>query len=193
MPRDDTLSYDALIRELRRLCLEARTGTLFIATSENHAVRVVLQRGEITHVVARGQMGMAAVASIKQITGGRLTFSEDAIDGGQPQALPTTSELLAMLGGGEPTASGGVATAALLANLQRARAIIEPELTEYLGPMAAMLYEELVARIGRGTGPATFNEAIDHLAGELRNPAKAVRFKDSVRARLAAAAIKAAP
>src|SRR3954464_923378 len=99
MPRDEILSYDALIREVRRLCLEARTGTLFIATSENHAVRIVVQRGEITHVLARGQVGMAAVASIKQITGGRLTYSEDAVDGGAPQSLPTTAELLAMLGG----------------------------------------------------------------------------------------------
>ena len=99
MPRDGILNYDALIQEVRRLCLEARTGTIFIATSENHAVRIVIQRGAITHVVARGQAGMAAMAPIKEISGGRLTYSEGAIDAGKPQSLPTTSELLAMLSG----------------------------------------------------------------------------------------------
>jgi len=184
MPRDDTLSYDALIQEVRRLCLETRTGTIFIATSENHSVRIVIQRGAITHVIARGQAGMAALAPIKEISGGRLTYSEGAIDAGKPQSLPPTSELLAMLSGEDPTSSVGAVTTALLTHLQQSRGIIEAELTEYLGPMAAMVCDEMVARIRQGKGPTTLAAAIDHLAGELSDPTKASRFKDGVRERL---------
>jgi hypothetical protein len=182
MPRDGILNYDALIQEVRRLCLEARTGTIFIATSENHAVRIVIQRGEITHLVARGQVGAAAIAALKEISGGRLTYSDSAADGGKPQSLPPTSELLAMLSGEDSTPPA--ATATLLTTLQQARAIIESELTEYLGPMAAMVYEEMLGHIRRGKGPTTLREAIDHLAAELSDPAKASRFKDSVRGRM---------
>ena len=57
-------------------------------------------------------------------------------------------------------------------------------MTEYLGPMAAMVCDEMVARIRQGKGPTTLTAAIDHLAGELSDPAKASRFKDSVRERL---------
>ena len=184
MSRDDILSYDALIQQVRGLCLEARTGTIFIATSENHSVRIVMQRGEITHVVARGQVGMAAVASIKEISGGRLTYSEGAADGGKPQSLPRTSELLAMLSGEDQTPSGGAVTATLLSKLQQAREIIEAELTEYLGPMAAVVYNEMVTRIRQGKGPTTLTAAIDQLAAELSDPDKASRFKDSVRGRI---------
>jgi hypothetical protein len=190
MPGDGFLSYDALIRELGRLCQEGCTGTLFIATSDNHALRVVLQRGEITHVIARGQIGMAAVASIKQVAGGRVTYSDTVIDGGMPHSLPPTAELLAMLGESERTVGAGVDTAPLLASLDQGRAIIESELAECLGPMAAMVYEEVVARIGHVGGPTTFKATIDQLGDELRHPAKADRFKDRVRSRLAAAAIK---
>lgn len=180
------LGYDDLIRELRRLCVENRSGTLFITTPENHSLRFVLRRGEITHVVAHGQTGMAAVAWVKQMTAGRFTYSEEAIEGGKPQSLPPTSELLAMLGGADPDPRLAPTTAAFVTTLQRNRAIIESELSEYLGPMAGLLYSELVTKASLGVGPTTLKDAIDSLAGEVPDATKAARFKDKVRLRLAA-------
>src|SRR5262249_60867770 len=61
------------------------------------------------------------------------------------------------------------------------RAVIEAELTEYLGPMARIVVEEPV--------PAAHDltDFIDSLAGELNDPAKSATFKARVRDRLASA------
>src|SRR5262249_41744573 len=61
------------------------------------------------------------------------------------------------------------------------RAVIEAELTEYLGPMARIVVEEHV------TAAHDLTDFIDSLAGELNDPAKSATFKARVRDRLASA------
>lgn len=180
------LSYRELIGELRRLCAEGRTGTLFITTSDNHPVRFVVRTGAITAVMFRQQTGGAALASIKRIAGGRLNYSTELFDYGPPQELPSTPELLTVLDGMAADADerGGPGGAVVAASLNRSRAIIEAELTEYLGPMAQVIYSEHVARAVRGGGSTSVNDVIESLARELGDPGKATRFKERVRARL---------
>lgn len=179
---DGVLSYQGLIREVRRLCSRRMSGCIFITTSENHAVRFELHDGTITAVSFRQQLGLDAIPAIKRITGGQLRYSEDRLPHPPQNGLPATPELLAMLNGSpaEPDDEPPVASAPVRESLARSRPIIESELAEFLGPMAQVVCGDHIAL---ATG---MNELIESLAKELADAGKAARFKERVRARLAA-------
>ncbi|OLC15300.1 MAG: hypothetical protein AUH29_08180 [Candidatus Rokubacteria bacterium 13_1_40CM_69_27] len=184
---EPVLGYRDLIGEVRRLCAEGRTGTVFITTSDNHSVRFVLRSGAITAMVFGLQTGLAAMTSIKRITAGRLSYSEELPQRAPQEELPPTPELLTLLGGGmAPDAAddGGPSAGTVATSLNRSRAILETELVEYLGPMARVVCNEHLTRAARG-GSTSVNDVIEGLASELGDPEKAARFKERVRARLA--------
>ena len=179
---DSVLGYRELLGEVRRLCGQRQTGSIFITTSDNYSVRFALQNGLIIALGFRNQTGMEAIASIQRISKGRLQFS-DGLPPQQPQAgLPSTPELLALLERGDSDASDGEAANAghLSEVLVGNRAVIEAELVEYLGPMARVVLSEHIATA------RTLNDLIESLAREVSDPDKSARFKERVRERLAA-------
>ena len=68
------------LAELRRLCAERRTGTLFVATAKNQSGRLGLFEGQI--VSARFQLpsGLEAVDEIRKVGSARFTFTEGHAD-----------------------------------------------------------------------------------------------------------------
>ena len=179
---DSFLGYRELLGEVRRLCGQRQTGSIFITTSDNYSVRFALQNGTIIAVGFRNQTGMEAIASVQRISKGRLQFS-DGLPPQQPQAgLPSTPELLALLERGETDASNGdAAKAGHVSEVPpRNRAVIEAELVEYLGPIARVVFAEHIATA------KSLNDLIESLAREFSDPDKSTRFKERVRERLAA-------
>src|SRR3989442_806598 len=99
------------------------------------------------------QPGVAAMTSIKRITAGRLSYSEELPQRAPQEELPPTPELLTLLGGGmAPDAAddGGPSAGTVATSLNRSRAILETELVEYLGPMARVVCNEHLTRAARG-------------------------------------------
>lgn len=182
---EPVLDYRDVLGEVRRLCAEGRTGTIFVTTSDNHAARFMLRGGAITAVLYGLQSGLAAVASITRITGGRLRYSEELPQHAPQEDLPPTRDLLTLLGGRADSATtdspSGTGTA--VTSLNGSRAIIEAELVEYLGPMARVVCEEHLTRAARD-GSKSLNDVIESLARELADPDKMARFTERVRARL---------
>ena len=176
---DSVLTYGQLIGEVRRLCGQHQTGRVFITTSDNHSVSFGLQNGAIVALSFRNQTGLEAVAAIQRIHKGSLNFSSGLPPKPQP-GLPPTRELLSLL---QSAATDPIDADAgpqpVDEAVARNRAVIEAELTEYLGPMARIVVEEHVAA---APDLATF---IDSLAGELNDSAKSATFKARVRERLA--------
>lgn len=103
MQQEDQPSFlDKLMRELRRLCDEGQSGTLFITTEENHAARFVIKHGAIVGITYRTKHGPNAIPFIKGITGGTYIFSRDRLflSSAETSAapLPKVSEIFRLLG-----------------------------------------------------------------------------------------------
>ena len=94
--------FDELMQELRRLCEEKHSGTLFVTTEENHAVRFVLKDGMITGITYRTKHGPAAIPLVRNITGGTYTFASNRVFQSYAESsagpLPSTAEIFRQLG-----------------------------------------------------------------------------------------------
>ena len=194
------MSYRHLMTELGALCAAKRTGTMFVATTDNHSARIGLRQGDIVSLVFRNQRGLEALDHIRKITAGRFSFSDAVVDKAPHADLPHTSDLLALLVGEEsplpPPASAPPAAAAPrpaapasaqpLDNpqLARAQAVIESELTEFVGPIAPLLCREHMARTAAAGPPWDWRELVEAVAREIGDRAKEDRFKQQALARL---------
>jgi hypothetical protein len=194
------MSYRQMMTELRALCADMRTGTMFIATTDNHSARIGLRQGEIVSLVFRNQRGLEALDHIRKITAGRFSFSDAVLDKAAHADLPYTSDLLALLVGEEsplpppapapqaaapPRAPAAAATPPVEhPQLVRAQAVIESELTEYVGPIAPLLCREHIARTAAAGPPWDWRELVEAVAREIGDRAKEERFKQQALARL---------
>ncbi|MDO8479429.1 MAG: hypothetical protein Q7W02_25200 [Candidatus Rokubacteria bacterium] len=199
-PTQAPMSYRQLMTELGALCAAKRTGTMFIATTDNHSARIGLRQGDIVSLVFRTQRGLEALDHIRKITAGRFSFSDAVVDKGTYADLPHTADLLALLVGEEsplpppapapPLAAAPRAPAPAAAQpidnpqLARAQAVIESELTEFVGPIAPLLCREHIARAAAAGPPWDWGELVEAVAREIGDRGKEDRFKQQALARL---------
>src|SRR3989304_2777390 len=186
-PEPAPMSYRHLMTELGALCAAKRTGTMFVATTDNHSARIGLRQGDIVSLVFRNQRGLEALDHIRKVTAGRFSFSDAVVDKGTYADLPHTADLLALLLGEEsplpPPASAAPrtppATAQRVDNpqLARAQAVIESELTEFVGPIAPLLCREHLARVAAAGPPWGWRGLVEGVAREVGDRAKEDRFK----------------
>ena len=95
MTTDALRSYDELIAELRRLCAERRTGTLFIATADNAAGHIALRDGLVVAVGFRRTTGIDAAHALRKITRARFSFTPDFVQA--TDSSPSSIGVLAIL------------------------------------------------------------------------------------------------
>jgi hypothetical protein len=123
---------------------------------------------------------------------GRINFTDAVMDRGPRGDLPMTVDLLAMLGTDDfppivptpPEPGPPPPASAADAQLTRAQAVIEAELTEYLGPMAVVICREHIARAAAAGPPHDVRQIVEALAREIGDRAKEERFRQQVLARL---------
>lgn len=198
-PEPAPMSYRQLMTELGILCAAMRTGTMFIATTDNHSARIGLRQGDVVSLVFRTQRGLEALDHIRKITAGRWSFSDAVVDKAAQADLPRAADLLALLVGEEsplpapppasPLAAAPRAPAAAAPpphhpQLARAQVVIESELTEYVGPIAPVLCREHIARAAAAGPPWDWNLLVDAVAREIGDRVKEDRFKQQALSRL---------
>jgi hypothetical protein len=177
MAADAHVGYDELLAEIRRLCTERRTGTLFIATGDNEGGQLGLRDGVIVAARFRRATGLDAVHAIRKIRSARFTFARDVVEPADPRRSLSSAAALAVLTDAE-------APRALPQDDGALRDVLTTALTEYLGPMAAVVVREQLAeaqRAGRSTA-----EVVEALARGIDEPAAAGAFRANVAAALAA-------
>ncbi|HEX7043398.1 MAG TPA: hypothetical protein VF203_02175 [Burkholderiales bacterium] len=184
MDSDAVLGHAEIVRELERLHREGRSGTARVATPDNQLLQVVFSEGAILSVTFGTRQNVEAIRQFAAARkGGRLRFSEGKVrvpEGAGP--LPDTITVLRMLGVTDPL--GGVATAA---SGPAALAAVESEAVEFLGPMASIVWEEQLARIGNPDKPGALQRLIDALAreiGRMGDADKAEQFRAAVARKL---------
>jgi hypothetical protein len=203
-PERAAVPYAELLSELSRLCAARRTGTMFIATTDNQSARIGLQQGDIISLVFRTQRGLEAIDRIRKITAGRFTFSDTVVDRVASADLPTTSDLLSLLAGnGAPPVVSAApappapppdaaprpgapaqAQAAASPELVRVQGIIEAELTEFVGPIAPLLWRAHISKAAAAGSPLDLPALVEAVAREIGDRAKEDRFKQQALARL---------
>jgi hypothetical protein len=191
-PEPAPVPYRQIVTELAALCRAQRTGTLFIATTDNQSARIGLREGEISSLAFRNQRGLEAIIQLRKIVAGRINFTDAVMDRGPRGDLPMTVDLLAMLGTDDfppivptrPEPDPPPPASAADAQLTRAQAVIEAELTEYLGPMAVVICREHIARAAAAGPPHDVRQIVEALAREIGDRAKEERFRQQVLARL---------
>src|SRR5262249_43245398 len=150
MTGDALRSYDELIAELRRLGLERRTGTIFIATADNESGQIGMRDGLIVHARFRRKTGLEAAYLLRKIGKARFSFTKDFVETTDPSL--SAGAVIAVLTDVEmPVAAPPVAPtdreavrradheAVRRADHEAVRRVLTKALTEYLGPMAAVV------------------------------------------------------
>lgn len=175
-------TYGELINALKSLCRERATGTMFIATPDNHFVRIVLTNGEISAASFRTKHGVEALPLIRRINAGRFKFSEGQITADAAASLPPGNDALRVLADdGMSLNAVDAAQRSLTADkIVLAPKIIERELAEYLGPIAGIVCSEHVGRIGAPRQVGDVASLLEAVAREIRDPRKVRAFKEQV-------------
>lgn len=172
-------TYAELMQALKSLCREASSGTMFIATPDNQFARIVLREGQVVSLSFRTKHGVEALPLIRGIRAGRFKFSagQVAVDDNAPLAGNGTDVLRLLLG---DHAQGGPMHAIPADRLVQIPRIAERVLAEFLGPIAGVVCEEHLGKLGAPREAAAAADFIDALAREVRDPAHARRFREQV-------------
>lgn len=175
------LSYAQVMDEVRRACVEKRTGTMMIATHDNQLARIVLQDGEIVSIAYGLKSGRDAIPLLKGIKEARVKFSQGKVGGELGTGnLPSTPDIMRLLGGDRRSADGPAARSLTVDQLSKALPVIEAQLVEFLGPLANIVWNEHVDRVGKPVTASKVRALIDELAKEIGDPTKIQSFKEQV-------------
>ena len=182
MSADAFVGYDDLIGELRRLGVERRSGVLFIATGDNEGGHLTLRDGVIVAARFRRKTGLEAAYDLRKIRTVRFTFTRDLPETPDPrQALSPTAVWAVLTDTPEATPS--------LADRHGAvRNILITALTEYLGPMAAVVVRDQLRDAERAGGETA--DVVETLARGIDDPAAAAAFRAQATAALSARAAR---
>lgn len=175
-------TYAELMQALKSLCREASNGTMFIATPENQFARIVLRAGKVVSLSFRTKHGAEALPLIRDIRAGRFKFSEGQVAIDEGTEVEGHSDVLRLLMGDH--AHNGAARHIPADRLVQMPRIAERVLAEFLGPIAGIVCEEHLGKVG---APRDASEAVDFieaLAREVRDPAQARSFREQLWAQL---------
>ena len=187
------LSYFQIISELQALCKARQSGTLFIKTQDNKSARFSLEEGDIVGCCYRQSKGYDALPQILAIESGTVSFNDHGPLGTEHPVLPKTAELLAMLTQKDVSRSlpsSGVrglssSTSAKSGSLNSKNDVIFSEmsviLTEYVGPMASVLFSGYANEKDKIMSDVVdFEQMIDDIAGQIGNPKESEEFKTRI-------------
>lgn len=166
--------------ELHKLCQEKRTGTLFIASVDNRLVQFGLDQGQIVFVSCQNKRGPEALLLLQEqnfkVSVTRFVEGQSPVN---RLELPPTDQILQQLEGGvgRLPAMGDPASRRTLSD--KAKTVLEQELVEFIGPMAAIICEETWNSVGE------LEAALEVLSRELPDSGQVARFRQNVLKRLA--------
>jgi len=173
------LKYQELIAEIHRLFSEKQTGTIFITTSDNHLVRLVLNKGEIVHLVYdTNYRSYDAIPLLKKIQAGRLQFARGIFEAADEISLPPTKELLYVLKGkGEEKDLLTYSPKKVDSPFEEVIIQIKRALSNHIGPIAALICDEYIEKAGGINNLDAIDSLIDDVAKEIDEPNTERLFK----------------
>ncbi len=165
--------------ELQKLCLEKRTGTLSVITAHNWMAQFGLNEGKIVFLSVQNKQGLEGLEILEMLRRQEIKVSTSRFAEGRIAAsrstLPPTDHILGLIvGNSAPEVDSNSARMT-----DQAKAIVEQELMEFIGPMAMIVCEEV------WNAANSLDTALDALSQELSDPGQVARFRQNVLKRLA--------
>jgi len=181
----DVRSYEPLshlIAELETLCRNRSTGMVFIVTDDNQMARLNLKAGEIDFISFHHKRGKDALAMFSNIHAGLLRFEAGHTAENASMDLPSTVDILEYLANpagspGVPADSSAPKHTGMTLSASR-RVMIEEVLTEFIGPMASLVCEEVM------NAAPDLESGLRSLAAQIQESSQAQDFLTQVHARL---------
>jgi hypothetical protein len=172
----DYIPSSEITLEIGWLSDQKASGTVFIATRDNHIAQIMLDRGEIVFIFFAGKRGQEALNLLAKIREGRYRFQEGGVVSRGMPLPPTRDILLALSSGPGPVPShAGGAHAPEGSGLSAAqKTLLESCLADCIGPMAAIICED------HFNSARSFQAAVDALAAEIPAPGQARKFREMV-------------
>ncbi|MFO1372430.1 MAG: hypothetical protein U1F42_08555 [Candidatus Competibacteraceae bacterium] len=156
---------------------EKRTGTLFAVTANNLIAQISLNQGEIVSLVFQSKQGLEGLALLQQqdIPIKVSRFVEGQVLKSQTD-LPLTDLILEQLDDTQSLPAWVMDQSAdkALTLTAQAKAVLEQELIEFMGPIAPIICQETWALTN------DLETALITLGRELANPGQVARFRQNV-------------
>jgi hypothetical protein len=167
--------------ELSKLCRGQCTGTLYIVTTNSLLAQFGLSNGEITFLSVQNKQGLEALEALEALLKqdawvGTSRFADGHLSTSR-MALPPTDHILELLGG-KPVRSPGGGDPRSVRMTEQTRMIVEQELVEFIGPMAAILCDEVWNSVNG------LDAVLEALSRELPDANQAALFRKNVLKRL---------
>lgn len=167
--------------ELYKLCLDRRTGTLYIVTATSLLAQFGLINGDITFLSVQNKHGLEALEALEALLKQAASVGTSRFaDGHVPSfkmALPPTSQILDLLSK-KPVPSPREADPRSGRMTEQTKRIVEDELVELVGPIAVLLCEEAWSSAG------SLDTVLAALSQEFPDADQAARFRQNVLKRL---------
>ncbi|MFL6623865.1 MAG: hypothetical protein ACJ8J7_03420 [Sulfurifustaceae bacterium] len=187
MSPEPLLSHEQIIKEIGRLHAERKTGLARIATVDNQLFQVAFDNGDIIEVVAGLKRGQDAIKLFNASTAsGRVKFAEGKVRQAGDSGLVSTAGTLRMFGLTQTLASAPAGASNDGPTIDVS--VIEREAVEFLGPMASIIWEEQLKKVGSLERPGAVQRLVDALTkeiGSVGDAGKAKLFKTTVERKLA--------
>jgi len=166
--------------ELYKLCRDRRTGTLYIVTTASLLAQFGLSDGEITSLSVQNKHGLEALEALEALlkqgaSVGTSRFADGHLSNAR-LTLPSTDEILKQLGGKTLRSNAGDPKSVRMT--EQTKILVEEELVELIGPIAAILCDEVWSSVG------SLDTALEALSRELPDADQAARFRQNVLKRL---------
>ena len=176
---EQSLSFPAIVAQLRKLCQEKQTGLLYAIENGHFLGQIGLHDGEIVFLKAQKKQGVDAIPVMLGIESGGIAFTKGAPPTTR-MALPPTADILAIFEGASSAAAlpQPIQEPAHVPLTTTAKTVLEQTLKEFIGPIASLICAD------HFRDAATLAAAIDALADEIPNAQSATQFRERVRQRL---------
>ncbi len=179
-----------IIEDIKRLCEQGRTGTIFLVSDNNRMAQVFLENGNIASILCRGQRGQEALNSLSNMQSVRLRF-DDTIkivpnrDGLSNQTVFETllkaagklsgiSGVTAKMAAPATPAAPVVTSPASFSINADTKKLVQDTLTIYIGPFAEIVCQDHFDKANNLRG------LIEQLAGEIPNETSANQFRSEL-------------
>jgi len=107
--------FKEVVENLKRLCFEQRSGTLYLRTDQGHAATITLSKGKIIEVFHLMQGSMKAVQLLREVKSAFYFFKSDLTKRDNPKVyferLPSNEVILSELSKPIKSMQDGIAAA----------------------------------------------------------------------------------
>jgi len=177
-----------IIEDIKRLCEQGRTGTIFLVSDNNRMAQVFLENGNIASILCRGQRGQEALNSLSNMQSARFRFDDSIKTSPNRDGLSnqTVFEALLQAAGklsGIATSIPSkitaptppvVASSVGFSITEETKKMVQSALTVYIGPFAEIVCEDHFDKASNLRG------LIEQLAAEIPNEMSANQFRSEL-------------